>query len=75
MIPALYSNAYLYGFLIQAYFLMQASEMKDIGDALAFGSALLFASVFGMPFFLFHASISFNLFVTRVAQLVRLFHC
>ncbi|KAM7525997.1 hypothetical protein LguiA_015899 [Lonicera macranthoides] len=31
-----------------AYFLMQASEMKDVGDALAFGSALLFASVFGI---------------------------
>ncbi|THG09388.1 protein FATTY ACID EXPORT 4, chloroplastic [Camellia sinensis] len=31
-----------------AYFLMQASEMKEIGDALAFGSTFLFASVFGI---------------------------
>nr|GMC78655.1 protein FATTY ACID EXPORT 4, chloroplastic [Ipomoea batatas] len=33
---------------IQAYFLMQASETKELGDALAFGSALLFACVFGI---------------------------
>ncbi|CAL5358692.1 unnamed protein product [Camellia sinensis] len=32
----------------RAYFLMQASEMKEIGDALAFGSTFLFASVFGI---------------------------
>ncbi|XP_057511934.1 protein FATTY ACID EXPORT 4, chloroplastic isoform X3 [Actinidia eriantha] len=32
----------------QSYILMQATEMKEIGDALAFGSALLFASVFGI---------------------------
>lgn len=28
---------------------MQASETKELGDALAFGSALLFACVFGKP--------------------------
>ncbi|KAF6156806.1 hypothetical protein GIB67_033275 [Kingdonia uniflora] len=33
---------------IVAYFLMQAPETKDIGDALAFGSAFLFSSVFGI---------------------------
>ncbi|RAL53481.1 unnamed protein product [Cuscuta campestris] len=31
-----------------AYFLMQASETKELGDALAFGSSLLFSSVFGI---------------------------
>ncbi|KAI8569963.1 hypothetical protein RHMOL_Rhmol02G0318700 [Rhododendron molle] len=31
-----------------AYFLMQATDTKGIGEALAFGSTLLFALVFGM---------------------------
>ncbi|CAI9274659.1 unnamed protein product [Lactuca saligna] len=31
-----------------AYYLMQSSETKEIGDALAFGSSLLFASIFGI---------------------------
>ncbi|XAR54333.1 hypothetical protein NMG60_11029411 [Bertholletia excelsa] len=31
-----------------AYYFMQASETKEIGDALAFGSTLLFACVFGI---------------------------
>ncbi|CAH9077236.1 unnamed protein product [Cuscuta epithymum] len=31
-----------------AYFLMQASETQELGDALAFGSALLFSSVFAI---------------------------
>ncbi|XP_057511932.1 protein FATTY ACID EXPORT 4, chloroplastic isoform X1 [Actinidia eriantha] len=34
--------------MLASYILMQATEMKEIGDALAFGSALLFASVFGI---------------------------
>nr|GMD99672.1 protein FATTY ACID EXPORT 4, chloroplastic [Ipomoea batatas] len=36
------------GLMGTAYFLMQASETKELGDALAFGSALLFACVFGI---------------------------
>lgn len=36
------------GLMGTAYFLMQASGTKEIGEALAFGSALLFASVFGI---------------------------
>ncbi|KAL4570564.1 hypothetical protein LXL04_026220 [Taraxacum kok-saghyz] len=31
-----------------AYYLMQSSDTKEIGDALAFGASLLFASVFGI---------------------------
>ncbi|PIA51477.1 hypothetical protein AQUCO_01100369v1 [Aquilegia coerulea] len=31
-----------------AYYLMQSPETKSIGDALAFGSAILFSSVFGI---------------------------
>ncbi|KAL1805338.1 protein FATTY ACID EXPORT 4, chloroplastic [Daucus carota subsp. sativus] len=31
-----------------AYFLMQAHDTQELGEALAFGSALLFASVFGI---------------------------
>uniref|UniRef100_A0A2P2K1D6 Receptor protein kinase n=1 Tax=Rhizophora mucronata TaxID=61149 RepID=A0A2P2K1D6_RHIMU len=31
-----------------SYFLMQAQETKAIGDAVGFGSAFLFSSVFGM---------------------------
>lgn len=42
----------------QAYLLMQVHKTKDIGDALGFGSALLFSSVFGMP------SVSFLLIFT-----------
>ncbi|XVF10230.1 hypothetical protein REPUB_Repub07fG0164900 [Reevesia pubescens] len=34
--------------MTSAYFLMQASETKAIGDALGFGSAFLFSSVFGI---------------------------
>ncbi|KAK9049840.1 hypothetical protein SSX86_031192 [Deinandra increscens subsp. villosa] len=33
-----------------AYYLMQASETKETGDALAFGASLLFAFVFGIRF-------------------------
>ncbi|KAI3713456.1 hypothetical protein L1987_72033 [Smallanthus sonchifolius] len=33
-----------------AYYLMQASDTKEIGDALAFGSSLLFAFIFGIRF-------------------------
>ncbi|XP_020083808.1 protein FATTY ACID EXPORT 4, chloroplastic [Ananas comosus] len=31
-----------------AYYLMQSPETKEVGDAIGFGSALLFASVFGI---------------------------
>ncbi|KAI3501535.1 hypothetical protein L1887_29406 [Cichorium endivia] len=31
-----------------AYYLMQSPETKEIGDALAFGASLLFASIFGI---------------------------
>ncbi|XP_058086169.1 protein FATTY ACID EXPORT 4, chloroplastic [Magnolia sinica] len=31
-----------------AYFLMQVPETKDLGDALGFGSAFIFSSVFGI---------------------------
>ncbi|KAK1379217.1 protein FATTY ACID EXPORT 4, chloroplastic [Heracleum sosnowskyi] len=31
-----------------AYFLMLAPDTKDLGEALAFGSALLFSSIFGI---------------------------
>ncbi|XP_021298049.1 protein FATTY ACID EXPORT 4, chloroplastic [Herrania umbratica] len=34
--------------MASAYFLMQASETKAIGEALGFGSAFLFSSVFGI---------------------------
>ncbi|KAL5764401.1 hypothetical protein ACOSP7_016764 [Xanthoceras sorbifolium] len=34
--------------MASAYFLMQAPENKAIGDALGFGSAFLFSSVFGI---------------------------
>ncbi|XWS61458.1 hypothetical protein CRYUN_Cryun07bG0127600 [Craigia yunnanensis] len=34
--------------MASAYFLMQASETKEFGDALGFGSAFLFSSVFGI---------------------------
>ncbi|KAJ0431288.1 putative TMEM14 family protein [Helianthus annuus] len=33
-----------------AYYLMQASDTKELGDALAFGASLLFAFVFGIRF-------------------------
>ncbi|XP_025013057.1 protein FATTY ACID EXPORT 4, chloroplastic [Ricinus communis] len=36
------------GFQMQAYFLMQREETKAVGDALGFGSAFLFSSVFGI---------------------------
>ncbi|WOH11666.1 hypothetical protein DCAR_0831156 [Daucus carota subsp. sativus] len=34
--------------VFKAYFLMQAHDTQELGEALAFGSALLFASVFGI---------------------------
>ncbi|XVF51136.1 hypothetical protein PTKIN_Ptkin04bG0160400 [Pterospermum kingtungense] len=34
--------------MASAYFLMQASETKEFGDALGFGSAFLFSAVFGI---------------------------
>ncbi|KAI7733848.1 hypothetical protein M8C21_028633 [Ambrosia artemisiifolia] len=33
-----------------AYYLMQASETKELGDSLAFGASLLFAFIFGIRF-------------------------
>jgi len=39
-------------FFLQAYYLMQSPETKAAGDAVGFGSAFLFACVFGM----FHLS-------------------
>ncbi|XP_076928714.1 protein FATTY ACID EXPORT 4, chloroplastic-like [Bidens hawaiensis] len=33
-----------------AYYLMQATETKETGDALAFGASLLFAAIFGIRF-------------------------
>ncbi|KAJ0105838.1 hypothetical protein Patl1_17340 [Pistacia atlantica] len=36
--------------MASAYFLMQSPETRAIGDALGFGSAFLFASVFGIRF-------------------------
>lgn len=35
-------------FFLQAYYLMQSPETKVAGDAVGFGSAFLFACVFGM---------------------------
>ncbi|MFQ6652175.1 hypothetical protein Gotur_024164 [Gossypium turneri] len=34
--------------IVQAYYLMQSTETKAIGDALGFGSAFLFSCVFGI---------------------------
>ncbi|KAL8200950.1 hypothetical protein R6Q57_012289 [Mikania cordata] len=33
-----------------AYYLMQTSETKEIGDSIAFGASLLFSSIFGIRF-------------------------
>lgn len=35
------------GNLGQAYFLMQVPETRDLGEAVAFGAAVLFAAIFG----------------------------
>jgi hypothetical protein len=40
----------VYLFSLQTYYLMQSPETKALGDAVGFGSAFLFASVFGMFF-------------------------
>lgn len=45
---------------LQAYYLMQSPETMAAGDAVGFGSAFLFACVFGM-FHIFCASVPMKL--------------
>lgn len=40
------------GIYLQAYFLMQVPETRDLGEAVAFGAAVLFAAVFGKASYL-----------------------